>query len=155
MQDFMTEDQKTHDIPAELRRRTKRNKQVGWAVVIVGSVTAIGLVVVLTLKNAGQGTIAATAITLIALMLGIRYLVTVRCPGCEEPVNKRWGKNCPECGAAGLKDVSADEAECTACGRTLRVVSRGKGGLVLHYAVNFCTSCGVALVEKAERKWTA
>ncbi|MBK6749321.1 MAG: hypothetical protein IPG67_04760 [Acidobacteria bacterium] len=146
---------KVRDIPKELEERAKVSKRTRWVATIGVSVFLLAMIGIFVVIDAGKVSVIVVAVGVVILALAIRHLSIVRCPGCEEAIEKRWGGHCPECGADGLKANREDEADCEACGRTLRVVHSPKGGDTLHFMINYCTSCGVLLVKYPGRKTIA
>ena len=143
------------EIQRKYSQRIKRSKLIRWTVAIGASFLLLVVVVIFALNDVGKAPLIAFAVAVVIFIFVMRSISTVRCPGCEEEIEKRWGSHCPECGASGLAAVRDNEANCAACQRTLTVTYSGKGGATLHYGSNYCTSCGVLLVDQVSRKLVA
>jgi hypothetical protein len=62
------------------------------------------------------------------------------CPGCRNPMNRGFGRYCPECGSEPLQPGNwFRPPRCITCGKCLRGAKRRR------YKIRSCTHCGLML----------
>lgn len=72
----------------------------------------------------------------------------IRCTACQADLDTGLGAYCPECGGELMhKTKGRVEAECAACGASLRFIRQPRGGCVRDFKIRSCSYCGVRLHE--------
>jgi hypothetical protein len=156
----VTHDQGIEDLPrlrqelASRAARAVRLGRCGLMLMIVGFVSGVagaGLREALKSKNP-LGLVLGMGMFLAGMILalrGHRLFRRLHCPACQRSLTEDFGAHCGNCGSRTLERSSVGfAARCTSCG------AGWKAPDALNPRLQFCTHCGVVLIESTNQEGT-